>query len=195
MLNSIPIKWPDPDSFDYSALEDAAGLLPAGAKLIVSIGYIYATVTRLMGFQNFCEKLIDDPDLVARVFERVGQIQLRVFENVVTMDAVGATWQPDDVAYVSGTMIAPKHLRQHVWPWYREMCRVSRQLGKPIIYHSDGKLDPIMDDILDVGFTSLHPIEPEADEYRGDQSALRRQDFADRQHRPWLHVDQERQKR
>jgi uroporphyrinogen decarboxylase len=154
------IKWPDPDSFDYSALEDAAGLLPAGAKLIVSIGYIYATVTRLMGFQNFCEKLIDDPDLVARVFERVGQIQLRVFENVVTMDAVGATWQPDDVAYVSGTMIAPKHLRQHVWPWYREMCRVSRQLGKPIIYHSDGKLDPIMDDILDVGFTSLHPIEP-----------------------------------
>ncbi len=154
------IRWPDPDALDYSAFEKVKGLLPPGARVIASIGYIYATVTRLMGFRNFCEKLMEEPDLVAGVFEKVGQIQLRVFENVVRMDVVGATWHPDDVAYVSGTMVAPKHLRKYLWPWYREMCRISRGLGKPIIYHSDGKLYEILDDLVECGFTTLHPIEP-----------------------------------
>lgn len=121
-------RWPEAGAMDYSDLERVGDYLPAGAKAIASIGYIYATVTRLMGFRNFCEKLIEEPDLVARIFDRVGRIQLQVFETVVRMDVVGGTWQPDDVAYVTGTMVAPGFLRKHLWPWYREMGRISRGL-------------------------------------------------------------------
>lgn len=154
------IRWPDPDALDYSPFEDVKRYLPPGARVIASVGYIFATVTRLMGFSNFCEKLMEDPDLVARVFHKVGQIQLRVFENVVHLDVVGATWHPDDIAYYSGTMVAPRYLQQYLWPWYREMCRISREMDKPVIYHSDGRLDAVLDDIVGTGFTTLHPIEP-----------------------------------
>lgn len=156
------IRWPDPDAMDYSAFEEVQRYLPSGAKVIASIGYIYATASRLMGFQNFCEKLIDEPDLVADVMETVGKIQLRVFENVIRMDVVGATWHPDDIAYGTGLMVSPRFLRRHLWPWYREMGRLSQDVGKPFIFHSDGKLDAVLDDIVEAGFTTLHPLEPKA---------------------------------
>jgi uroporphyrinogen decarboxylase len=156
------IKWPDPDAMDYSPFEEVKRYLPPGARVIASMGYVYSTVIRLMGFQNFCEKLIEDPDLVARVFEKAGEIQLGVFRNVVKLDVVGATWHPDDIAYSTGLMVAPRHLRKHMWPWYAEMCRISWERDLPIIFHSDGKLDEVMNDIVEAGFTSLHPIEPKA---------------------------------
>lgn len=156
------IQWPDPDALDYSPLQEVRRYLPAGAGVIASIGYIYATVSRLMGFQNMCEKLIEEPDLVARVFEKVGSIQFRVFQNVVKSGLVDATWNPDDIAYIGGTMVAPKYLRQHLWPWYKEMGRISREHDIPFVYHSDGKVDQILDDLVDCGFTTLHPIEPKA---------------------------------
>ena len=154
------INWPEPDAMDYSPFEEITRYLPPGAKVIASMGYIYSTVIRLMGFQNFCEKLVEDPDLVARVFDKAGEIQLGVFKNIARMDVVGATWQPDDIAYATGLMIAPKHLRKYMWHWYKEMCRISRERDMPIIFHSDGKLDQVMGDVVETGFTTLHPIEP-----------------------------------
>ncbi len=154
------IRWPDPEAMDYSIFEELERHLPKGAKAIASIGYIFSTAVRLMGFQNFCEKLVDDPGLVERVIDTVGNIQIKVFEKVIRMDVVGATWHPDDIAYGTGLMIAPKYLRKFHWQWYREMARISRSLGKPLIYHSDGNLDEALDDIAESGITTLHPIEP-----------------------------------
>ncbi len=154
------IKWPDPEAIDYTAAENLGRYLPEETKVVASIGYIIATVIRLMGFQNFCEKLIEEPDLVARVFDKVGQFQLRVFETVVAMDVVGATVQHDDVAYAGGPMVSPALLRKYLWPWYGEMCRISRDKGKPIVYHSDGNATRLLDDIVATGFHGLNPIEP-----------------------------------
>lgn len=152
--------WPEPEAVNYAAVEKLGQALPQGAKVIACVGYIFATVSRLMGFQNFCEKLVEEPDLVARVFEKVGQFQLKVFETVVAMDCVGATVHHDDMAYANGTMISPTQLRKYMWPWYKEMCRVSREKDKPIVYHSDGNVSRVLDDIVATGFNALNPLEP-----------------------------------
>ena len=44
-------------------------------------------------------------------------------------------------------------------PHYR---RVADQITKPWIFHSDGNLMPILDDLLTLGMEGLHPIEPGA---------------------------------
>ena len=126
------------------------------------MGNIFDASIQLMGFQNMFEKLIDEPDLVGRVMDRIGEIQVEVFDIVSKMDVVGAIWNHDDIAYSTALMVAPRHLRDHLWPWYKEMCRISQGRGKPIIYHSDGKLDSVLDDIVGCGFDTLHPIEPKA---------------------------------
>ena len=67
--------WPKPvDLGGYPDYEDLdgylgamAGLCPPGMKLLVQLGYIFMGAWQLMGFENYCLKLADEPDLVRDV--------------------------------------------------------------------------------------------------------------------------------
>lgn len=59
-------------------------------------------------------------------------------------------------------MVSPQVLREHMFPYLREMGRICQRKDLPFILHSDGYLWPIMDDLLEIGFNAIHPIEPKA---------------------------------
>jgi uroporphyrinogen decarboxylase len=75
---------------------------------------------------------------------------------------VGAVTHPDDLAYTEALLVSPRHLREYVFPWYRWNCTLVRERGLVNVFHSDGRLFPVLDDIAGCGFNVLHPIEPKA---------------------------------
>jgi uroporphyrinogen decarboxylase len=154
--------WPDPDALDYSAFERIGPLLPPKMKVIAIMGKFFNPVNWLMGLEGLSLALADDPDLVAQFFNRVGRFQFRVFENMLRYDCIGAFWHPDDIAFNTQLLINPRILRRHVFPWYKEINRMAHAKGRPAIYHSDGALQEVMEDIIDCGFDALQPIEPGA---------------------------------
>ncbi len=154
--------WPDPNSIDYSNLVEASQCLWPGMQIISGVGGIFTRVWRIMGFETFSYALADQPDLVARLFQRVGEIQLAVFQRIVQMEDIGAMWYGDDMAYSEGLLVSPKILRRHVFPYLKEMGNICQHRGLPFILHSDGNLWPIMDDIIEAGFNAIQPIEPKA---------------------------------
>jgi len=95
--------WPDPDAYDYAALDELGRLLPDGAKAVVNVGYVFMASWMLMGLENFLIALASGERLVERVIRRVGEIQYRVAENVLEFDSVGAVRMPDDMAHTGGT--------------------------------------------------------------------------------------------
>jgi uroporphyrinogen decarboxylase len=46
------------------------------------------------------------------------------------------------------------------------MGRLCQGRDVPFIYHSDGDLTEVIEDIMDAGFNALHPIEPKAMDIR-----------------------------
>lgn len=154
--------WPDPDTIDYSNLEACARLLYPGMKIISGVGGIFTRVWRIMGFEPFCYALVDQPDLVAELFRRVGETQVEVFRRIVEMDEIGAMWYGDDLAYHSGTMVHPKVLRTYLFPYMEQMGAICREKGLPFVLHSDGNLWQVLPDLLACGLNALHPIEPKA---------------------------------
>lgn len=152
--------WPGVDDLDWTPFEQLQGLLPKGMKVIVTAGKIYTPVWEWMGAERFYYALHDDVDLVDRMFERVGAIQYAAFERAISYPIVGAFWTADDIAYVKGTLVHPKYLRRWYFPWYKRMAEMCRVRGIPFIFHSDGKLDAVMDDIVATGWNAIHPIEP-----------------------------------
>ena len=154
--------WPRADDFDLSIFDLAGSIMPSGMRAIASIGYIFSSTWMLMGFQEFCTSLLENEPLVSAVFQRVGEIQYGVFEALLDHGTVGAFLMSDDIAYTEATMMAPEYLRRYVFPWYRVMGEECRKRDLPFIYHSDGRLYEVLDDILECGFHALHPIEPKA---------------------------------
>ena len=155
-------QWPEPDDFDYSAWDQIGALLPPGMKVVPYQGWIFTPLWIMMGFETFSYALREDPGLVAAMFERIGDLQYRIFRRLLSHDCVGAVWMPDDIAHSTGLLVDPRLLRQHLFPWFRRMGEDCAQRGLPFIYHSDGNIMDVLPDIVDCGFTALHPIEPKA---------------------------------
>jgi len=154
--------WNELMKWDFSALEQAPRYLPPGMKVIVYSGKIYSRVWMMMGFTHFCLSLADNPDLVARMFQISGEIAWDAFTKIIEYDCVGGIWISDDLAYAEELMIHPRWYRQYLFPWYKRMGQVCKERDLLFIFHSDGNLTRVLDDIIDCGFDALHPIEPKA---------------------------------
>jgi hypothetical protein len=115
-----------------------------------------------MGFEHFAATLYDDPGLVDDLFALYAGWQARVAANLSRMD-FDFLWFADDIAFKTQPYVSPKIFRRVFMPHYR---RVAEQIGKPWIFHSDGNLLPILDDLLSLGMHGLHPIEPAAMDIR-----------------------------
>ncbi len=154
--------WPDVADIDYSRLEEARGSLPEGMGVIGQYGDIFTTTWEMMGFEAFAISIYEEPELVEAIFSKVSTLILSMFESMAAMDWVGALWYSDDIAYTSGTMVRPEFLRRHFFPCLKRIGDLARGRGIPLIYHSDGVLWDVMDDILGSGVDALHPIEPKS---------------------------------
>ena len=154
--------WPKGTDIRYARLEEASRLVPEGMKIISGTTGIWESAWMLMGFERFSFALVDEPDLVRDLFQKVGEVHLEMWRTALDFPNVAAMWYTDDWAYYSGPMISPEVFRRHVFPWVRKMGECCRQKGVPFILHSDGNLWLLMDDILALGFNCIHPVEPKA---------------------------------
>ena len=154
--------WPSVEDLIPDHLVGVDPLLPDGMKVVVTTGKVFTAAWQLMGFESFCFAIYDSPSLVETLLERIASVQFAAYERICEMDSVGGFWFSDDMAHADGLMISPDVLRRHVFPWYAEMVALAHRHGKIAIFHSDGRLWKVLDDIMACGFDALHPIEPKA---------------------------------
>ena len=111
-----------------------------------------------MGMATFSLMLYDDPGLIQDLLGYYSNWQASVVKHLCELD-FDFLWFADDIAFKTAPYVSPKMFRQVFMPHYRH---VAEQITKPWIFHSDGNLLPILDDLLELGMSGLHPIEPEA---------------------------------
>lgn len=153
--------WPDPSLARYDLLEEMGEELPKGMKLIVySPDGVFENVVDLVGFENLCLMIADDPALVEAIFDKVGERLLRYFTLAARHASVGAVIGNDDWGFKTHTMLSPVDLRRFVFPWYKRINESVHAAGKPVILHSCGHFTRIIDDIIDdMKFDARHSYE------------------------------------
>ncbi len=156
--------WPDPDQVDFSSFYEMADLLPPKMKIIgmLSPAAVFGNTSQSMGLQNFSYALYDDPAVIEAMFEIIGSSYLKIARKLATMPRLGAVFMSDDLAHTTGTLVSPAVYRKYVFPWYKKFGEVLDDAGLPFIFHSDGTLLSVLDDLADCGIKAIHPIEPQA---------------------------------
>jgi uroporphyrinogen decarboxylase len=153
--------WPTIDEVDFTPVENAVRFLPKKMKIISgTLSGVFEESWMLMGFETFALKLIEDYSLVKAVVDRVGTLMYEIIDKVTQIDGVGAIWHSDDIAYKTSTLLSPEHYRKLIFPWYRRFGNLVHARELPFMYHSDGCLWDVMDDLVDCGYNSIHPVEP-----------------------------------
>ena len=130
-------------------------------------------VIEIVGFERLCLLLADDPDLVECVFEAVGETLVRYYEIAAAHPAVGACIDNDDWGFKTQTMLSPRQMRQYVFPWHKRIVAVCHRAGTPVILHSCGHFERILDDMAAIGIDGRHsyedtilPVEEAYERYR-----------------------------
>lgn len=152
--------WCQVADADTYTIEAANRVLPEGMGLVVRTRGVMEWLLRLMGFETLCYALADDPELVGAVAERVGGLVVGLVGQLAQMDGVAAICLYDDMGFRSGTLISPGDLGRYVLPWTRRCVEAAHAQGLPFILHSCGKLELIMDNLIDVvGIDAKHSFE------------------------------------
>lgn len=153
--------WRDPADFDYSALKVLAPDLPSGMSLIAyGPDGVLENVVRIVGYDNLCMLLYDDPQLVADIFEHVGVRLIRHYQKCLACGTVGACISNDDWGFKTQTMLSLKDMRKYVFPWHKRIVETIHAAGRPAILHSCGYAEDIMEDIInDMRYDGKHSFE------------------------------------
>jgi uroporphyrinogen decarboxylase len=152
--------WPEPKDIDWGPVERAAEILPEGMALIGFAGGVLEFSMDLLGMENFMIATLRDPDLVARVVERVGRIVHGIFETYCRMDSVRALWLGDDLGHKHGLMLSPAFLEAQILPWHQRFARLSHAHGRPFLLHSCGRTEAIMPALVEsVQIDAKHSFE------------------------------------
>lgn len=153
--------WPRASDTDLFPLEYVAEHLPEGMGLTTChAGGPLEHLSRLMGYETLCLALFDEPDLVAAVIGRIGELMVDYYRRLLELPGLIALWQGDDMGFRTATLIAPDDLRRHTLPWHRRFAEMAHEAQLPYFLHSCGQLAEIMDDLIDdVGIDAKHSFE------------------------------------
>lgn len=173
--------WPSVDAITTKALEWYENNLPDGMCIIAGggFGHFAEHLSWLMGYTTLCTAVFEQRDLVRAIYDKVLQQDTYVAALMVQFDKVKALWGSDDMGYKGGPLLSPADMREFVLPGHRVLAKIAHDAGRPYLLHSCGKLDLIMDDLIqDVKIDAKHSFEDviesvvSAKERYGDKIAL-----------------------
>ncbi|NLD26189.1 MAG: hypothetical protein GX661_02385, partial [Acholeplasmataceae bacterium] len=152
--------WPDVNNADFGMISRAGQFLNKKVKFVsFSVDGILENTIGIMGYDNLCYLLYDDPELVEKVFYEVGKRIEAYFIRCLQYDEVGAVLCNDDWGFNTQTMLPPALLRKYVFPWYQRIVEKAHEMGKYAILHSCGYYYDIIEDVIDLKFDGRQSYE------------------------------------
>jgi len=117
-----------------------------------------ASMLESMGIIQFAYNVYDNPNLVKEVHRRFSEWSAKVVEHLNQME-FDFFWANDDLADTKSPWMSREMFQEFFLPYQKIVAKV---IKKPWIFHSDGNIFPLLDDLLTLGMSGIHPIQPAA---------------------------------
>ena len=154
--------WPDPST--GGLLDDAAQLRERTGEdgfVVPNLGFaLFERAWSLRGFEQLLFDLAADPAYVAELLDRITEIQLVLIERYLDLGVDGGYFG-DDYGAQAGLLFSPATWRSLVKPRLARLFAPFVDRGLPVLMHSDGRIDEIVPDLVEIGLTALNPVQPE----------------------------------
>jgi uroporphyrinogen decarboxylase len=154
--------WPDPD--ETGLLDSAADTIgKCGDRYFIApnLGMcLFERAWSLRGFDALLMDMIDRPEWVCELLDRISSIQVALARRFVAA-GVDAGYFGDDYGAQRSMLFSPRLWRKFMKPRLAAMFAVFLDAGLPVILHSDGDIRAILPDLVEIGLTTLNPVQPE----------------------------------
>lgn len=157
-------EYPFPEIVDSRLLADeVVRLKEAGFYVMGNIAqFVFETAWYLRGMDELLVDFMINKDFAAALLEKIMAIKLTMAINLVNA-GVDQLNLGDDVGMQNNMIISPELWREWMKPYLKRLIEPLKRLNKDlhVFYHSDGWIEPIIPDLIEVGIDILNPIQPE----------------------------------
>jgi len=139
-----------------------------GTRIGVSIllGALFQTAYEfLFNMADFMLLVYDDRDFVEDILD-ISTSYWVEFSRAAICEGIDFLFLADDIAYKNGLFVRPEDFKPLWLPRLKRILEPILNARVPVMFHSDGKLDAIMDDLIDAGINCLNPMDPYSVDYR-----------------------------
>lgn len=136
----------------------------AGRLCWATLPWCFHAVATSMGLEHFAVCCYDRPEFVHQAMQWVEARNARAIEEVIARVRPDFILYDGDCAYKTGTMLRPEMMRAFCFEPTRPNAERLRDLGIPLAFHTDGKLDEVIPLLLDLGIAAVHGCEAQAND-------------------------------
>ncbi len=111
-----------------------------------------------MGMETFFYALFENMKLVKTLLEAYTEWNYRVMEHL-NDTGVDFVVSYNNIAGNSGPLVSPASFRELFMPGLSKVAGVCRL---PWVFHGDGNIMPLLDDLIKLGMNGIRPIQPNA---------------------------------
>ena len=108
--------------------------------------------------------MIERPEWVEELLDRIAATQIALSKRFVAAGVDGGYFG-DDYGAQRSMLFSPRLWRRLIKPRLAAMFAVFLDAGLPVILHSDGDIRAILPDLVEIGLTTLNPVQPEVLEH------------------------------
>jgi hypothetical protein len=124
------------------------------------VTHFWEIAWQLTGFTQIVRMMFSDPNSVDRILEGLHRIRMRE-ARLLCEAGVDIVCDGDDVGTQKGMMMSPEMWRRFLKPRYSELVDLCHRGGAFFHFHSDGWIEPIIPDLIEIGVDILNPVQPE----------------------------------
>ena len=175
------VKFPDLDSLDWKAKADddlhidmmATGAtgqkhyLPDGQNVAdplkmgcaMVINGMFERLHAMMGVDNALAGLAEDEDAAKAYFEKAADYKIKFFQKIGENYPVDVIQAHDDYGSSDRMLMSPDSWRRIIKPHLKRMVAAVHDMGLLYEHHSCGCIDPIVEDLIEIGVDAWDPVQ------------------------------------
>ena len=148
---------------DFAGLNIREAVARYGDRRVV-IAHIWGIVegtSSFLGIENCWLNLGEHPDLMMAWFDRYADWLCGLVDSCIAA-GVDMITLSDDWGSNQRMLFSPRMWRRMIAPYAKRVVQHTRARGVPVNLHSDGHILDIVDDLIEIGYTSMHPVQESA---------------------------------
>jgi uroporphyrinogen decarboxylase len=156
-------EWPDPDEdWRLDGIRTAVRIATENRMSVLgSVRGPFSAAWMLTGFSEFLIMFYENREVVDTVLTKVTDFFVRGAQRMAEA-GVDAIQFADDYGSNTAPFFSPAQFREIILPHTRRLVKEINKTGVPAMMHSDGHIMPLLDDLVETGIFSCHPMERSA---------------------------------
>lgn len=124
---------------------------------------VFEQLHYLMGFEDTLANLLIEPEAMAELIDAVGNFRYQYLKLLVDNLKPDMILSHDDWGSKHSLFMSPPVWREMIKPQYTKIYGYAKEHGVKIMHHSDSFLEPIVEDMVDIGIDIWQGALPQND--------------------------------